>query len=393
MSTHILVVDDEPDLELLIKQRFRKRIRAGELRFEFAGNGVEALQALEKEKDIDIVMTDINMPKMDGLTLLGNLFDGNANPTLKAIIVSAYGDMENIRTAMNRGAFDFITKPIDFEDLEITINKTIDDLKAVKQALKARDELLAIHRELDIANSIQQSILPRTFPPYPERTDFEIFADMLPAREVGGDFYDLFLIDEDRLGFIIGDVSGKGVPAAIFMAMSRTLLKAIALRGLPPAECLNHANVVLSTESQTAMFVTVFYGILDTSSGEMIYANGGHNPPYILNRVGGVQSLESKGDLVVGMMEEFKYTEHRTRLDVGDCVFLYTDGVPEALDGSDNMYTDERLATVLESLGNSPIDGIVRSVIADVHAYATGSPQSDDITSLAVRYLGRNSNR
>src|ERR1051325_6158617 len=217
MPVKILVVDDEPDLELLIRQKFRRQIRNDEFRFVFAQNGVEALQKLEENADIEIVLTDINMPEMDGLSLLVRL--NELNLLLKAVIVSAYGDMENIRTAMNRGAADFLTKPIDFQDLEITVNKTLKQLQVLKEAVQTHDQLLAIRHELEIARNIQQAILPRTFPAFPERKDFDLFAAMLPAREVGGDFYDFFLIDNDRLGFVIGDVSGKGVRGAIFLGM------------------------------------------------------------------------------------------------------------------------------------------------------------------------------
>src|SRR5215475_1920534 len=178
MTFKVLVVDDEPDLELLIKQRFRKRIRDGEFEFVFAHNGEEALAKLKDDPGLDIVMSDINMPVMDGLTLLSRLSD--VNRILKAVIVSAYGDMQNIRTAMNRGAYDFLVKPIDFSDFEITLNKTIQELEIIRQGLKAREELTAIQYELSVASRIQQSILPRNFPPFPGRTDFEIYAHMSP---------------------------------------------------------------------------------------------------------------------------------------------------------------------------------------------------------------------
>src|SRR5579885_613695 len=188
MAVKILVVDDEPDLELLVRQRFRRQIREREFEFAFAHNGLEALEALHNDREIDLVLTDINMPVMGGLTLLSKIKE--INPILKAVIVSAYGDLQNIRTAMNRGAFDFLTKPIDFEDFEITVKKTLEQLMTLKEALKEHDQLVAIKQELNVAARIQQSMVPRNFPAFPNRTDFEIFAEMIPAREVGGDFYD-----------------------------------------------------------------------------------------------------------------------------------------------------------------------------------------------------------
>ena len=181
MSQKILVVDDEPDLELLIKQKFRKEIKDETFQFVFAHNGVQALERLEEHDDVSVVLSDINMPEMDGLTLLQKLNELN-NPLLKSVIVSAYGDMENIRTAMNRGAFDFLTKPIDFIDLDLTVRKTILHLEVIKTALKSRDELVAVQRDLTTAARIQQSLLPSVFPPFPSRHEFEIHAEMITAK-------------------------------------------------------------------------------------------------------------------------------------------------------------------------------------------------------------------
>ena len=205
---------------------------------------------------------------MDGLTLLLKLKELK-NPSLKTVVVSAYGDMDNIRTAMNRGAFDFLTKPINFEDLEITINKTLEEIWLQRNSMKEHDQLISIRQDLSVAREIQQAILPKVFPPFPNRKDFDIYASMVAAKEVGGDFYDFFMIDNDRLGFVIGDVSGKGVPAAIFMAVSRTLIRATGLKGMTPSDCLHYVNNLLCNESVSCMFVTVFYGILNMKSGEM----------------------------------------------------------------------------------------------------------------------------
>ena len=253
----ILVVDDEPDVEHLVLQTFRRRRRSGELSFVFAGNGQEALDALNAEPDIDMILTDINMPVMDGLTLLEQLRD--VDSVTKAVVVSAYGDMKNIRTAMNRGAFDFITKPIDREDLQLTVDKTLTHLSLLREALRSHDELIAIRQELDIASRMQQSILPKRFP---KTSAYEIFADMCPAKEVGGDFYDFFEVSPTNIGFAVADVSGKGIAAAFFMAVSHTLLRASALAGLTPGECLERVNKLLSVDNDDAMFVTVFYVIL-----------------------------------------------------------------------------------------------------------------------------------
>jgi len=333
-----------------------------------------------------MVLTDINMPEMDGLTLLEKLSE--LDVLLKAVIVSAYDDMENIRTAMNRGAFDFLTKPIDFQDLEITIGKTLQELMTLKQGLQAREQLLALQKELSIATSIQQSILPQTFPPFPERQEFEIYAQMVPARHVGGDFYDFFLIDEERIGLVIADVSGKGVPAAIFMAMSRALLKATALTSVSPGECLRHVNRRLCRESDSGLFVTLFYGILHIRTGEVEYSIAGHSPPYLLQATGGITAVEYKGGMVLGVVEDNEYQVGRIVLQPGDGLFLYTDGVTEASDADQNLFSEPRLTEFLQRISSSSLPEIIQGAVSEVRSFSTGLPQTDDITMLALRYLG-----
>ena len=386
MSIKILVVDDEPDLELLVRQRFRKKIQQQDYQFLFAPNGVEALTVLDRERDVEIVLSDINMPQMDGLTLLNRLREAPVNPIMKSIIVSAYGDLENIRTAMNRGAFDFVTKPIDFNDLEITIEKTRDLQSMLKLAQSEREQLVAIQHELTVARRIQQSILPKQIPPQTNGQEFGLHANMIAAKEVGGDFYDFFMIDPRRLGFVIGDVSGKGVPAAIFMAMSRTIIRATALRGLPPGECLTIVNGLLAEDSDSAMFVTVFYGVLHLDTGEMEFTNAGHNIPYVLHADGSLEPIPGTNGLVLGIIEGVSYEQARMHLLPGDSVFLFTDGVTEAMEVDGGMYGEERLEALLPSLGSTQPELLVQGVFDDVRLYATGAPQSDDITCLALRY-------
>lgn len=383
----IMFVDDELDLEPLIRQKFRKQIRDGVYNFVFAHNGLEALAKLIEQPDIRLILSDINMPEMDGLTLLSKLKELKS-PWLKTVIVSAYGDMENIRTAMNRGAFDFLTKPISFDDLEITINKSLEEISMIWQSMQEHDELVSIQQDLQTAREIQQAILPKKFPPFPERTEFSIFASMIAAKEVGGDFFDFFMMDNDRLGFVIGDVSGKGVPAAIFMAVSRTLIRATGIKGISTEECMGYVNRLLCNESVSCMFVTVFYGILNTKTGEVEYVNAGHNPPYILSG-NGVSKVEMTNGTILGCMEDFKYRSKKVQLLPGDLLFLYTDGVTEAFDSQEQLYGEERLESYLQNRSSHSIEAIVLDSIQDVTLFSTGMPQSDDITLMAIRYNGR----
>jgi len=387
MLHKILVVDDEPDLELLIRQKFRKQIREDEFHFEFAQNGVQALDKLEEHRDITVVLSDINMPEMDGLTLLQRINERN-NPMLKSVIISAYGDMENIRTAMNRGAFDFLTKPIDFTDLELTVRRTMDQLEVTRLALKSRKELLAVQCDLETATRIQQSLLPKTFPAFPHRPEIDLFAEMVTAKEVGGDFYDYYFIDEDRLAFAVGDVSGKGIPAAIYMAVSRTLLKAIASQVVNPGEVLRKLNTLLIPESESATFVTVFFGVLNIRTGEMQFCNGAHNSPYLLKTTGAVEQLPLTDGSILGKIPHMDFETKRVKLDKGDTLYLYTDGVTEAMDPESAQYEDVRLKSYLGSARKLSIRELIQGNIQDLKKHTRGANQSDDITLLALRYLG-----
>ena len=203
-TTKILVVDDEPDIELLIQQKFAKQLKSKEIEFVFASNGAEALKALYQDQEIHVILTDINMPEMDGLTLLSHLQDFNR--IFKSVIISAYGDMSNIRKAMDRGAIDFITKPIDFKDLEATIFNAIEQCLTLKKAMEAQKIHSDLEKELAIASNIQQSVVPHHFDPFPGNKTFEIYGTMIPAKQVGGDFFDFFPLDETRLGFVIAEI-------------------------------------------------------------------------------------------------------------------------------------------------------------------------------------------
>ncbi len=385
MTLKILVVDDEPDVPLLIRQRFRKEIQEKRIEFRFAGNGLEALKAIDNEPDIGIVLSDINMPEMDGLTLLSTLT--GRGPLPKAVIVSAYGDMDNIRIAMNRGAFDFLTKPIDFRDLQTTIEKTSQELLLLKQAFETRDELVGLRRELNIATLIQRSLLPRALPANGADPRFDVFATMIPAREIGGDFYDYIPIDDRRVGFVVADVSGKGVGAAIYMAVSRTILRTVALGGGNPAECLQRLNTLLCADNDAGMFVTVWYGILDLETGELEYTKGGHPPPFVVTN-SGIRMHDMAGDMIVGLVESDPYRVQRDRLAPGDYLVLYSDGVSEAMNEADECFSIEQLGAVLNQAPRESCRTITDAILAAVIAHQGTAPQSDDITILTLRYLG-----
>ena len=380
-TTRLLVVDDEEDLELLIRQRFRRHIRQGELDFVFAHNGKEAIEKLAEDSEIRLVLSDINMPVMDGLTLLSQLEE--IRPEIRAVIVSAYGDMENIRTAMNRGAFDFVTKPIDFKDLEITIRKTLRHIDTMQNALESRDRLVAIMRELEVATQVQMSILPRD---HARSETHEIQGMMIPAREIGGDFYNFFGLDDALIGLIIADVSGKGIPAALFTMVTQTLLKGAVRNFTSPARCLSEVNELLAEDNETCVFVTVFYGILDLRDGTFRYCNGGHNPPRLIRGDSRVETLPTTGNVVLGVFPGHDYVDGEVRLTPGDALFLYTDGITEAQNAHNEEFGEERLDEKLSSLNQATAREVVNGMVDAVHLFAEDTPQSDDITCIALRF-------
>ena len=375
----ILVVDDEPDVEPLVLQRMRRNIRSGQYQFVFAQNGVEALEKLGDDADIDMVLSDINMPQMDGLSLLERIPE--VAPDTRSVIISAYGDMKNIRAAMNRGAFDFVTKPLDFDDLRVTIERTLNNLEAWREAESSRVRLAAIENELDVASKMQQSILPTEFP----TTDsYEVFGSMTPAREVGGDFFDIFNLENGCVGLAIADVSGKGVPAALFMMASRTLLKGSAIGLNDPGKVLGEVNDLLYDDNDAMMFVTVFYAVYNPETRELTYANGGHNLPVIVHADGENTVIPSTNGIALGILPGGEYEQNSIACRPGDTVVLYTDGVTEAINVRAEEFGMERLHDIFLT-GPGDCRGAVQSVFDAVEEFAGEAPQFDDITCLALR--------
>ena len=380
IKVRILVVDDEIDLQHLMVQKMRREIRRGRYEFEFAHNGAEALERLRADSGFDIVLSDINMPVMDGLTLLAQIPE--VNPDIRAVMVSAYGDMDNIRTAMNRGAFDFVTKPIDFADLKVTIERTIENLTLWREALGTRDKLIALQNELGVARKMQQSILPTTFP---TKKEFDLYASMVPARSVGGDFFDIYEFIDGRVGVVIADVSDKGVPAAMFMMASRTLLKACAATSASPSSVLKQVNAMLAEDNDAMTFVTLLYGIYDPSTKELVYSNGGHNPPVIVKPDLSIELLEATGGIALGVTEEFEYRENTVALESGSMIVFYTDGVSEAEKSDSELFEMDRFCQIFREGTFGDAKEVTDTVFSSVRKFVGDSPQSDDITCLVLR--------
>lgn len=326
------------------------------------------------------------MPEMDGLTLLTKINELR-NPALKCIMVSAYGDMGNIRTAMNNGAFDFATKPIDLDDLSVTIEKAIEQIDFVKKSQQEHSQLEMIKTDLAVAAEIQQAILPKQLPEFKNcEGKFDLAQIMIPAKDIGGDFYDFFQIDDERLGMVMADVSGKGIPAAIFMAVSRTMIHISGFqRDYTAADCLRVSNQMLCKESADNMFVTVFYAIYNVKTGEINYCNAGHNPPFILRNDGKLEKLPNSTSGMLGVFDSFVFTDEHVQLAEGDMMMMYTDGVDEACNAQNEEFTDERMELVLKDSKGLTCQEAIDKMLERVRKFTSGAPQSDDITMLAVK--------
>ncbi len=277
-----------------------------------------------------------------------------------------------------------VTSNAEFVALSAGINATVCALKEAVAAEAAR-----IDAELEFARAIQHSTLPSVFPPYPDRSEFDICAAMFSAKEVGGDFYDFYLVDDDHLAVLIADVSDKGIPAALFMMKSKTLLKSLAESGLSPAEVFTAANRELYKNNEADMFVTAWLGVLEISSGRLTYVNAGHNPP-LVKQGDRFEYLKARAFFVLAGLEDIHYEQFELQLAADDALFLYTDGVTEALNAHGAFYGEERLQTVLNHHPGQPCADLLPAVKAAVDLFVGKAPQVDDITMLALRFTGGN---
>jgi len=369
-----LVVDNDPNTASLFED-------APGHDFVIANSDEQALAVLETGSDIDIALVAIDSDDIGGMGLFKRLKGGNIR--IPRIALTSGSDLKGIRQAMNDGAVDFLTKPVSLNDLHATIDKVYKDCEARRKAWRTESELAAIRREIDIAGDIQKRILPSEFPKNP---DFDLFARTLPAKEIGGDFYDFFKIGPERMALVVADVSGKGVPAAFFMAVARTLIRATAAIEPEPGPCLQQVNALLFHHNIPGMFVSVFYGILDTRNWTMRYANGGHLPPYLIPGDGGeILPLGGGDGVVLGVQDDIPYEQGEIAINKGSALFFYTDGLTEAFDINRKQFTDERLIEYLLSNRSLSAHALTDNVFAFVNMFTGEAPQSDDITSLVIK--------
>ncbi len=306
---------------------------------------------------------------------------------VRKLVVKNIHKVNTSLSAITEGKLDTVVdvrSHVEFDSLSNDINTTVDTLKRYIKEAEER-----IDAELAFAKAIQHSALPSVFPPYPNRTEFEIYATMHTAKEVGGDFYDFYFVDEDNLAFLIADVSGKGIPAAMFMMQSKTIIKSCAESGMSVEQVFTVANEKLCEGNDAGMFVTAWMGILNVKTGKVLFANAGHNPPLVKHADGTYEYLKTRAGFVLAGMEGVRYRKNELELAPGDAIYLYTDGVTEATDLNTELYGEDRLHTVLEKYKDASPQIICDEVKRDVDAFVGEAPQFDDITMLSLKYNGR----
>ena len=319
----VLVVDDEPmNINLLVE------LLKPNYKVMAAKNGELALKAAGSPNPPDLILLDIMMPEMDGYEVCSRLKGNPATKDIPVIFVTAMGETDDETKGLELGAVDYITKPIS-PPIVLERVKTHLALRKAYQVIEAQKERM--QDELNIGREIQMSMLRQDFPVYPDRDEFDLAATILPAREVGGDFYDFFFVDQDHLCLCVGDVSGKGVPAALFMAVTKTLIKSRASSDDSPASIMTYVNDALCEGNEACMFVTLFLAFVNVKTGALVYSNAGHNPPNLKRRSGNVERLSDRHGPVAGAMEGLAFKESAINLEQGDALVFYTDGVTEAM--------------------------------------------------------------
>jgi sigma-B regulation protein RsbU (phosphoserine phosphatase) len=378
ITPKILVVDDEPDLEILINQKFRKEIKENKYHFIFANNGVNALNKLNEDPEIELVLTDINMPEMDGLTLLTKIKELK-NPLMHSVIVSAYGDILNIRTAMNGGAFDFIVKPIDLTDLEITINKAVDNLATFKKALKSRDELMTVRKELEEARTLQLSMLPNA-PPKINELEFAVF--MNTASEVGGDYYDFSFKEDGSLNIAIGDATGHGMRAGIMVAIMKALFISDSAE-LDLIDFFSNSNKTIKALNLGRMMMA--FTVLNIKNNQVRFINAGMPPLFIYKKSDNtVTEFETQG-MPLGAISESSFTISTFDVDSGDAILILSDGLPELKNEKNEQYDYSRVKVEFNSIAEKTPNEIVEYLKDSSSQWANGVEPNDDVTFVVIK--------
>jgi sigma-B regulation protein RsbU (phosphoserine phosphatase) len=381
----VLAVDDTPEnLDIV------KGILHDDYIVKVAVNGKIALKIAQSQSP-DLILLDIMMPEIDGYEVCRQLKANPETRDIPVIFLTAKGETADEAEGFKLGAADYILKPVNPPLLKarvkthLALKHNMDALQAAYAVINRQKERM--QEELNVGRDIQMSMVPDTVPAFPEHNEFDIRGLLKPAREIGGDFYDYFFIDSDKLCVCVGDVSGKGVPAALFMAVTQTLIKSTASEDHSTASIITRVNDEISQDNPSCMFITLFLGILDIRSGIFSYTNAGHPYPYLKRANGEFDTLMQLHGPVVGAVEGMAYGEDSVRLGKDDQLMIFTDGVTEAMDINDQLYAEQRVIDHFKAIEDLSCTDLVNTTLMSVESFAGEAEQADDITILALEYL------
>jgi phosphoserine phosphatase RsbU/P len=383
----LLIVDDNDDNRYTLTKRLQ---REGFSKLVSASGGQEALDLLQSQT-FDLVLLDVMMPGLNGYDVLERMRVDSRLRHIPVIMISAQDELESVIRCIELGAEDYLSKPFNPTLLRARITASLEKKRLRDEMVDVLDQIEA---ELQAAREIQLNMVPKVFPSPTAERPVEVYATLEPARRVGGDLYDFFWGEDERLYFVVADVSDKGTPAALFMARTKTMIRLVAtLYRLPdgaamaPHQVIEKVNEGLSLENEQGMFVTVFLGILDPASATLAYCNAGHNLPYLLRKSEGRSLLHGARGKPLGIRPGFTYDTAVLELTPGDSLFVYTDGITEALNSAGELYSDERLEHALDELRDACARELVDHVMSRVRAFAADAAQADDIAAMGLRYV------
>jgi sigma-B regulation protein RsbU (phosphoserine phosphatase) len=383
--SRILVVDDNASNRDLLCRRLQRQSHT----VLQAEDGISALALVEQE-DLDLVLLDMMMPGISGNDVLTRLKRNPQYRDIPVIMISALSEFDSVVRCIEAGADDYLAKPFNPTLLRARVDASLEK-KRLRDEIKA--SLQRLEHELDAARTLQLGMLPRTFPAWSAERPVKVHALMEPAREVGGDLYDCFYATERMFCFLVGDVSGKGAPAAMFMARTRSLVRMaselwhrMGSEGLSPAAIADAVNRELCQNNDESMFVSLFLAFLDTRTGVVEYINAGHPMPHVVRASGVVEQVDGQPAVALAVRPGAVYRDRTVILQPGDAIFVCSDGVTEAMNVAEEFYGDDRLEAGLRAAFNAAPDDMVHAMKKQVDAFAGDAPKADDVTMLALRW-------
>ncbi len=349
--------------------------------FVYADSDQAALGLLHSDTAFDLALVSVDGGQVSGLGIFHRLVERSLR--VPRVALTDGRDITRIKTAIGEGAADIMLKPLASDDFNGTLTRVMQRVERRRQNWHERAAYMALRREIDLAADMQRRILPQRFP---ERADLDVSAIMRPARGVGGDFYDIFVIDDDHIGALIADVSGKGIPAAFYMAVASTTIHSIGMNVMSPGACLAEVNEYLVGRDIPGMFMSVFYAVINTSDWTVRCANAGHSPPLVRTSADDdAHAFDCGGGPILGILAGQVYAESELSLAPGDSLLLYTDGVTEAYDTARRQFGGARLADILGAANGAGAEAVIAALDDALAAFVAGAEQHDDITAMAVR--------